>query len=26
MVNWELKAIEARCARAKTTWENLFRR
>ncbi len=26
MVNSDLKAIELRCARAKTTFENLFRR
>jgi hypothetical protein len=26
MVNWALKAVESRCARAKTTWENLFKR
>ena len=26
MVNTELKALEARCAQAKTTFENLFRR
>ena len=26
MVNFELRAVEVRCQRAKTTWENLFRR
>jgi hypothetical protein len=26
MVNWERQAIESRCAQAKATWENLFRR
>jgi hypothetical protein len=26
MVNAELKAVEARFERARTTWENLFRR